>query len=328
MADSFLNKLSRLLRDNALFGGVGVTLTGLGFEWAKAPPIFSIALIVAGWAFITVAIWQGRFFETRSKQKQMIGKASISSFIAIVFVIAWLALVPPQSQIPQEAQSDSALGKLIIAAWYYFKLLAVWLYPFVTGAFIAWFLSARAKKKAEQKINELEAALQREKNRCLMIHTLSAVRGAGVQLERAFDSPLFRDKSSPDESKHLVELWKDGLEGAIANGLGASALTTFREGALPIPDSLEEQRKWIRQAGNKLGELITGILQGESAEMKMIKVRSALEPEPDGGNRVALWEKHEAHPGGEIYIADQTVKEVAETLKVAEAIQDRRLNLS
>lgn len=52
----------------------------------------------------------------------------------------------------------------------------------------------------------------------------------------------------------------------------------------------------------------------------MIRVKSAL---PD--NRVALWDRNPAHPGGEVLIWGDDVREVAETEAVRNAIKDGRL---
>src|SRR5947209_6049094 len=45
--------------------------------------------------------------------------------------------------------------------------------------------------------------------------------------------------------------------------------------------------------------------------VKMIRVKSGL-----SDNRVALYEKNDAHPGGECFVAGPTVAEVAETPEV------------
>lgn len=57
------------------------------------------------------------------------------------------------------------------------------------------------------------------------------------------------------------------------------------------------------------------------ADPKIITVKSAL---PDK-NRVALWERDERHPGGEIFIADDKEHRVAETPAVLLAIKEDKL---
>lgn len=63
------------------------------------------------------------------------------------------------------------------------------------------------------------------------------------------------------------------------------------------------------------------------ADPKIIKVKSGLT-----AGKVALWERHPAHPkskqypeGGEIFVADDQVHEVAETPAVLLAIKDDKL---
>lgn len=51
-----------------------------------------------------------------------------------------------------------------------------------------------------------------------------------------------------------------------------------------------------------------------------MRVRSNLEP-----NRVAFWERHPAHIGGEVFIADDQVHEVGETAAVRAAVREGRL---
>lgn len=53
---------------------------------------------------------------------------------------------------------------------------------------------------------------------------------------------------------------------------------------------------------------------------KTIKVKSGLKD-----NRIALWERHPAHPGGEVSIHGDKVVEVAETSRVKSALKDGRL---
>jgi hypothetical protein len=51
-----------------------------------------------------------------------------------------------------------------------------------------------------------------------------------------------------------------------------------------------------------------------------MKVRSGL-----ADNRVALWERHPAHPGGEVFIAGERAVDVAGTAAVQRALKDGRL---
>jgi hypothetical protein len=52
----------------------------------------------------------------------------------------------------------------------------------------------------------------------------------------------------------------------------------------------------------------------------MITVKSALP-----ANRVAFWERHPAHPDGEIFIADDREHQVGDTAAVRAAIREGRL---
>lgn len=52
----------------------------------------------------------------------------------------------------------------------------------------------------------------------------------------------------------------------------------------------------------------------------MIRVRSGVEP-----TRVALWERHDDHPNGEVFIKGTAVVEVAQTQRVTNALKDGRL---
>lgn len=54
--------------------------------------------------------------------------------------------------------------------------------------------------------------------------------------------------------------------------------------------------------------------------MDRIRVKSVL---TDG--RVALWDRHPEHPGGEVFIADGEVHEVARTPAVEQRIRDGSL---
>lgn len=52
----------------------------------------------------------------------------------------------------------------------------------------------------------------------------------------------------------------------------------------------------------------------------MRRVKSGLE-----AGRVALWERHPAHPGGEVFIADDQVRETGDTPAVRAALAEGRL---
>lgn len=54
---------------------------------------------------------------------------------------------------------------------------------------------------------------------------------------------------------------------------------------------------------------------------KLITVKSALKDT----SRVALWERHADHPGGEIFVADDKEHQVAETPAVVLAIKEDKL---
>lgn len=49
----------------------------------------------------------------------------------------------------------------------------------------------------------------------------------------------------------------------------------------------------------------------------MIRVKSGVEP-----TRVALWERHDDHPSGEVFIKGTAVFEVAQTQRVTNALKD------
>lgn len=70
-----------------------------------------------------------------------------------------------------------------------------------------------------------------------------------------------------------------------------------------------------------------GYAYGDAGSQTLIKVKSALKQEPDGGGRVALWERNPAHPGGEVFVASDTPVEAALTLEVVKAIQDGKLTI-
>lgn len=59
--------------------------------------------------------------------------------------------------------------------------------------------------------------------------------------------------------------------------------------------------------------------------MKTVTVKSGLPKRDDGGFPLALFERNEAHKGGEIYIADDETHEVALTAEVKAALNDGRL---
>lgn len=59
---------------------------------------------------------------------------------------------------------------------------------------------------------------------------------------------------------------------------------------------------------------------------RLIVVKSNLAPEPpDNADAVALWERNEAHPDGEIYISGPQPVQVALTARVAEGLNEGRL---
>jgi hypothetical protein len=61
---------------------------------------------------------------------------------------------------------------------------------------------------------------------------------------------------------------------------------------------------------------------GKKAGVEYLKVKSGLRPTPDGGFRVALSEKDERHPDGEVFIDDPLVThEVARTADVNRKIR-------
>ncbi|HEX8747397.1 MAG TPA: hypothetical protein VF717_09360 [Pyrinomonadaceae bacterium] len=63
----------------------------------------------------------------------------------------------------------------------------------------------------------------------------------------------------------------------------------------------------------------------EQHEPRTIWVRSALKSEEDGGNKVVLWEKDDAHPKGEILIAGKKPVEVAMTPAVSQLLRDGKI---
>lgn len=56
-----------------------------------------------------------------------------------------------------------------------------------------------------------------------------------------------------------------------------------------------------------------------------ITVRSALGKKADDGYPLAIYERHEDHPNGELYIADNKVHSVAPTAAVMRALREGRL---
>jgi hypothetical protein len=56
----------------------------------------------------------------------------------------------------------------------------------------------------------------------------------------------------------------------------------------------------------------------------LIYVKSALPP-MHGGDQTALFERDEAHPGGEAFVSGNAVVQVAETSAVASALANKRL---
>src|SRR6185503_15870181 len=153
MPEPLMDKLSRLVRDNAWAGGVGMALTGYGFEWAKAPAVFSIILIVVGWLFIVFAIWQSKFFDAKSKRLQVVGHVLISGCIAILFVVAWFVLRPEPEGPRLQGPEPAFLSRWFTNSIAYLRALPWrWIVPSVaigilTTALIAWRLSfLRARK--------------------------------------------------------------------------------------------------------------------------------------------------------------------------------------
>ncbi len=63
----------------------------------------------------------------------------------------------------------------------------------------------------------------------------------------------------------------------------------------------------------------------EEDPAKVIEVVSNLVPREDGGDPVALFERHEAHPGGEAFIAGPRPVSVALTARVIEALREGRI---
>jgi hypothetical protein len=74
------------------------------------------------------------------------------------------------------------------------------------------------------------------------------------------------------------------------------------------------------------------------ADLELITVRSNLakpseekrcgqfvESAPSAGNPVALWERHEAHPGGEVMVAGDQPVRVARTERVVEKLRNEEL---
>lgn len=58
---------------------------------------------------------------------------------------------------------------------------------------------------------------------------------------------------------------------------------------------------------------------------KRIWVKSNLAPRDDGSFIVALWERSELHPGGEIFIGDDKPHEAAQTKRVCELVIEKIL---
>jgi len=63
----------------------------------------------------------------------------------------------------------------------------------------------------------------------------------------------------------------------------------------------------------------------QAIQTNLIKVKSTLKQQPDGGHPVALYERDPAHPGGEVFVAGDTPVEAAITVGVVRAIQDGKL---
>ena len=88
-------------------------------------------------------------------------------------------------------------------------------------------------------------------------------------------------------------------------------------------DSLREQARLAEIDKQEYRAHLAKI--GGSAE-DLIWVRSNLQTGRDGSDPIALWERHPAHPGGEVFVCgpQQPVK-VARTKKVEQAIYDKKL---
>lgn len=65
--------------------------------------------------------------------------------------------------------------------------------------------------------------------------------------------------------------------------------------------------------------------KAEGEQAKTIYVKSALPVEADGGSRVALYESHPSHPGGEAFVAGENVVEAGETGEVLRALAEGRI---
>jgi hypothetical protein len=172
MANSIKDKLSRLSHSNAFWtGGIGVALTGFGFEWAKAPTIVPAVLILAGWIFIIIAIYQHDFFEGKSKRLQVMGNLLISGIVTAIFVAAWLALRPEPSTVIQANEGVnfpskwSSLTEGVARCVAYIGALPWrWILPsFIIGALAVWTLAFIREKRRrnllcpERQLHQLKA---------------------------------------------------------------------------------------------------------------------------------------------------------------------------
>jgi hypothetical protein len=180
----------------------------------------------------------------------------------------------------------------------------------------------------EKKLAELErqhrAEMKRERSRFDTIQTLSIVYGAAIQL----DEQLLNE-SSPSRAKHSIEVWQGRLETALNNHLGVDGFIGFRDGSLQpleVPESLEDQRAWVIEQREKLGKLIENLVRDQCPfRARIVKVKSQLGQEADGGHPIALWDKNKAHPNGEVFVAGPAIVEVAMTLAVFKAIKDGKI---
>lgn len=59
-----------------------------------------------------------------------------------------------------------------------------------------------------------------------------------------------------------------------------------------------------------------------------IQVQNATPRQPDGGMKVAIFERNPAHEGGELFIGDDKVHTVVATPEVRMALNDGRLKLA
>jgi hypothetical protein len=88
------DKFWRLTESNFFWGGgVGMILVAYGFLLSGALK-FSIALLVIGWAVITISIYRHNFFEGKPRRTQLIGQTLIPAVSAVVLTVLWFSLKP------------------------------------------------------------------------------------------------------------------------------------------------------------------------------------------------------------------------------------------